>query len=203
MLLRLYENNNSYESLQTVTDLLNDGGIFIFPTDGRYAIGCHALNTHAVEAVCRLKGINPMKNHLSIICYDLSSISEFTQMSDATFKLIKRNVPGPFTFILPGTGKLPKIFMGRKEVGIRMPNNPIIMEIVRSIDAPVLTASLPVPDEEEDEYYTNPELIDEMFGHMVDLVIDGGIGHNWESTIVNCTKGTPEVTRQGIGILDA
>ncbi len=201
MLLKFYDDHNSYEALQSVADLLNDGGTFIFPTDGRYAIGCHALKTHAVEAVCRLKGVNPMKNRLSIICYDLSSISEFTRMDNDIFKLVKKNVPGPFTFILPGANKLPKIFMGRKEVGIRMPNNSIIMDITQHLEAPVLTASLPVPDDEEDEYYTNPELIDEMFGNMVDLVIDGGTGRNIESTIVDCTQRPPVVTRQGAGIL--
>ena len=202
MLLRLYEENNSYESLQNVADLLNDGGTFIFPTDGRYAIGCHALKSHAVEAVCRLKGVNPMKNRLSIICYDLSSIGEFTHLDNNTFKLIKKNVPGPFTFLLAGTNKLPKIFMGRKEVGIRMPNNPIIMDVVRHLEAPILTASLPVLDGEDDEYYTDPELIDEMFGSMVDLVIDGGLGRNIESTIVDCKQKEPVIVRQGAGILD-
>ena len=187
MLLKFYDDHNSYEALQSVADLLNDGGTFIFPTDGRYAIGCHALKTHAVEAVCRLKGVNP--------------ISEFTRMDNDIFKLVKKNVPGPFTFILPGANKLPKIFMGRKEVGIRMPNNSIIMDITQHLEAPVLTASLPVPDDEEDEYYTNPELIDEMFGNMVDLVIDGGTGRNIESTIVDCTQRPPVVTRQGAGIL--
>ncbi len=201
MLLKFYDDNNSYEALQGVADLLNDGGTFIFPTDGRYAIGCHALKNNAVEAVCRLKGVNPMKNRLSIICYDLGSISEFTRMDNDVFKLVKKNVPGPFTFILSGTNKLPKIFMGRKEVGIRMPNNPIIMDITQHLEAPVLTASLPVPDDEEDEYYTNPELIDEMFGNMVDLVIDGGTGRNIESTIVDCTQKPPVVLRQGAGIL--
>ena len=202
MLLKLYEDHNTFDDLERVTDILNDGGTFIFPTDCKYAIGCHALKPHAVEYVCKLKGINPEKNRLSMICYDLSSISEFTRLDNATFKLIRRNVPGPFTFILKGTNKLPKIFSGRKEVGIRMPNNPIIMEIARHLEAPVLTASLPVPGNEEDEYFTNPELIDEMFGEQVDLVIDGGLGHNAESTIMDCTGTEPEIVRQGIGNLE-
>ena len=201
MLLRLYEDHNTYEDLQRVTDTLNDGGLFIFPTDCRYAIGCNALKPHAVEAVCKLKGINPMKNRLSMICYDLHNISEFAKMDDTTFKLIRKNVPGAFTFILPGLNKLPKVFQGRKEVGIRMPNNSIIMDIVRQLDAPILTASLPVPDGEDDDYFTNPELIDEMFGDKVDLVIDGGTGRNEKSTIVDCTGSQPEIVRQGIGEL--
>lgn len=202
MLLRLYEDHNTFDDLEQICDLLNDGGTFIFPTDCRYAIGCHALKPHAVEDVCKLKGINPEKNRLSIICYDLSTISEFTKLDNTTFKLIRRNVPGPFTFILKGTNKLPKIFSGRKEVGIRMPNNSIIMEIARHLEAPILTASLPVPAGEDAEYYTNPGLIDEMFGEQVGLVIDGGIGRNAESTIVDCTGAQAEIVRQGIGTLE-
>ena len=136
-----------------------------------------------------------------MICYDLHNISEFAKMDDTTFKLIRKNVPGAFTFILPGLNKLPKVFQGRKEVGIRMPNNSIIMDIVRQLDAPILTASLPVPDGEDDDYFTNPELIDEMFGDKVDLVIDGGTGRNEKSTIVDCTGSQPEIVRQGIGEL--
>ena len=131
MLLKLYNKNNNPLDLQRVVDILNDGGIVIYPTDTRYAIGCHGLKERAIEQICRIKGIDPRKNNLSIICYDLSSISEYAKVSNPVFKLMKRNLPGPFTFILNGTNRLPKIFRNRKEVGIRMPDHPIIREIAR------------------------------------------------------------------------
>ena len=201
MLLKLYTDTNAYTDLQQVVDCLNDGGLVIFPTDSRYAMGCHALKPHAVEKICRIKGIDPYKNRLSIICYDLSSISEYTKMDKNTFKLSKKNIPGPFTFILPGTNKLPKVFNNRKEVGIRMPDNNITMDIVRLLEVPLTAASLPVPENEDEEYYTNPELINEMFGDMVDIVIDGGTGLNAESTVVDCKKWPAEIIRQGAGEL--
>ena len=129
MLLKLYEKNNNPQDLQQVVDILNDGGLIIYPTDTMYAIGCHGLKERAIERICRIKNIDPRKNNLSIICYDLSSISEYAKVDNNTFKLMKRNLPGPFTFILNGTNKLPKIFRNRKEVGIRMPDNHIIREI--------------------------------------------------------------------------
>ena len=149
MLLKLYNKNNHPADLQRVVDLLNDGGLIIYPTDTMYAIGCHGLKERAIERICRLKGIDPKKNNLSIICYDLSSISEYAKVDNATFKLMKRNLPGPFTFILNGTTRLPKIFRNRKEVGIRMPDNPIIQEIARLLDAPIMTTTL--PHEEHDD----------------------------------------------------
>lgn len=202
MLLKLYEKNNHPADLQRVIDLLNDGGILIYPTDTMYALGCHGLKERAIERICRLKGIDPKKNNLSIICYDLSSISEYAKMDNATFKLMKRNLPGPFTFVLNGTTRLPKIFRNRKEVGIRMPAHPIIQEIARLLDAPLMTTTLPRNDEEEIEYCTDPELIEEKFGETVDLVIDGGIGGTEGSTIVDCTTGEAVIVRQGAGILD-
>ncbi|MBQ8099543.1 MAG: threonylcarbamoyl-AMP synthase [Bacteroidaceae bacterium] len=201
MTLRLYDEGNSYEDLRQVVDLLNDGGVIIFPTDGRYALGCHALKKNAIDTVCRMKGINPQKNRLSMICYDLSTVSEFTRMDNHYFKLIRRNVPGPFTFIFQGTNKLPKVFLGRKEVGIRMPDCAVVMEIVKLLEAPLLVASLPLSDEIDEEYYTDPELIDELLGQKVDLIIDGGIGRNVESTVVDCRGTEPEIIRQGIGFL--
>lgn len=202
MLLKLYEKNNTPQDLQKVIDILNDGGIIIYPTDTMYAIGCHGLKERAIERICRIKGIDPRKNNLSIICYDLSSISEYAKVDNNTFKLMKRNLPGPFTFILTGTNRLPKIFRNRKEVGIRMPDNPIISEIARLLDAPIMTTTLPREENEEIEYATNPELIDEKFGEMVDLVIDGGIGGIEPSTVVNCTEGEVEIVRQGKGWLE-
>lgn len=201
MLLKLYTDTNVYEDMQQVVDTLNDGGLVIFPTDCRYVIGCHALKTHSVEKICRLKGIDPMRNRLSIICYDLSTISEYAKLDTGTFKLIKKNVPGPFTFILPGSNRLPKMFFNRKEVGVRMPDNNITMEVARLLEVPIVAASLPVPEDEDEDFFTNPELIDEMFGDVVDLVIDGGIGQNALSTVVDCTKTPAEIVRQGAGNL--
>lgn len=202
MLLKLYNKNNNPADLQHVIDLLNDGGLIIYPTDTMYAIGCHGLKERAIERICRLKDIDPKKNNLSIICYDLSSISEYAKVDNATFKLMKRNLPGPFTFILNGTTRLPKIFRNRKEVGIRMPDNPIIREIARLLDAPIMTTTLPHDEDEDIEYVTDPELIDEKWGERVDLVIDGGIGNMEGSTVVDCTQGEAEIIRQGAGWLE-
>lgn len=201
MLLKLYDKNNDPGVLQHIVDVLNDGELIIYPTDTLYAIGCHGLKERSIESICRLKGIDPRKQHLSVICYDLSTISEYVKLDNRIFKLMKRNLPGPFTFVLNANSRLPKIFRNRKEVGIRMPDNPIIREIVRMLGAPLLTASLPVEDDEDKEYTTNPELMDEKFGKIVNMVIDGGIGGTAPSTIVDCTQGEPEIVRQGKGIL--
>ena len=202
MLIKLYEKNNNPKDLEKIIQTLEDGGIIIYPTDTMYAIGCHALKERAIERICKLKGIDPKKQHLSIICYDLSNISEYAKIDNATFKLMKRNLPGAFTFILPTGSKLPKIFKNRKEVGIRMPDHPIIMEICQLIDAPILTTTLPLEEGEEIEYITTPELIEEKFGRDADIIIDGGIGDIEPSTIVNCVDGEAEMVRQGKGWLD-
>ena len=202
MLLKLYNQNNNPRDLQEVVDILKDGGIIIYPTDTMYGIGCHGLKERAIERICQIKGIDPRKNNLSIICYDLSSISEYAKVSNNVFKLMKRNLPGPFTFILNGTTRLPKIFRNRKEVGIRMPDNNIIREIARLLDAPIMTTTLPLEERDDIGYATNPELMEERFGDLVDLVIDGGMGGVELSTVVNCTDGEPEIIRQGKGILD-
>lgn len=202
MLLKLYQTNNNPQDLQRVVGLLNEGALIIYPTDTRYAIGCHALKERSVERLCRLKNIDPRKHNLSIICYDLSSISEYAKMDNNTFKLMKRNLPGAFTFILNGTTRLPKIFRNRKEVGIRMPDNPIIREIARLLDAPIVTTTLPIDENEDIEYSTDPELIEEKFAERVDLVIDGGMGGTEPSTIIDCTGDEPVVTRQGKGWAD-
>ena len=202
MLLKLYDKNNNPQDLQRIIDILNDGGLIIYPTDTMYAIGCHGLKERAIERICRIKEIDPRKNNLSIICYDLSSISEYAKVDNNVFKLMKHNLPGPFTFILNGTNRLPKIFRNRKEVGIRMPDNHIIREIARLLDAPIMTTTRPHEENEELEYMTDPELIDEKFGDIVDLVIDGGIGGIEPSTVVKCTENEPEIVRQGKGWLE-
>jgi tRNA threonylcarbamoyl adenosine modification protein (Sua5/YciO/YrdC/YwlC family) len=201
MILKLYEEGNRVSDIQRVVDILNDGGLIVYPTDTMYAIGCHGLKERAVERICRIKNIDPRKSHLSIICYDQSSISEYAKVDNNTFKLMKRNLPGPFTFILNGTNRLPKIFRNRREVGIRMPDCNIIREIARLLDAPIMTTTLPRDEGEDVEYVTHPELIDERFGDVVDLVIDGGVGGTEPSTVVDCTGDEPEILRQGKGSL--
>ena len=201
-LIKLYNKNNSIDTLQNIADTLNDGGIIIYPTDTMYAIGCHALKERPIERICKLKKIDPRKHHLSIICYDLSNISEYAKVSNNTFKLMKRNLPGPFTFILKADSRLPKIFRNRKEVGIRVPDNDIIREICRMIDAPILSTTLPLDENEDPEYVTDPELIYEKFSNDADIIIDGGIGGIDPSTVVNCVEDEAEIIRQGKGILD-
>ena len=187
--------------MQRIVDILNDGGLVIYPTDTMYAIGCHALKERSIEKICKIKNINPNKNNLSIICYDLSNISEYANVNNATFKLMKRNLPGPFTFILNADSRLPKIFRNRKEVGIRVPDNDIIREICRLLDSPIMTTTLHLDEDEDIEYITDPELIDEKFGDLVDLVIDGGIGGIEPSTIVDCRDDEMQIIRRGKGEL--
>ena len=200
MLLKLYDKNNNPQDLQRVTDILNDGGLIIYPTDTMYAIGCHGLKERAIERICRIKDIDPRKNNLSIICYDLSNLSEYAKVSNAAFKLMKKHLPGPFTFILPTSSELPKIYKNRKEVGIRVPDNNITRTLVQSLGNPILTMS--IRDEDEViEYTTDPELIHEKYEHHVDIVIDDGFGGLEASTVIDCTTDNFEIVRQGKGEL--
>ena len=201
MILKLYEKNNNPADLQQVVDILNDGGIVVMPTDTKYALACNALKERAVERICRMKDIDPKKNHLSVICYDMSTIAEYAKVDNNSFKLMKRNLPGPFTFILNATSRLPRIFRNRKEVGFRMPDNVIVREVCSLLNAPLMVASVPVEDDEID-YLINPELIDESIGNQVDLVIDGGFGGTQGSAIIDCTTGEPEIIREGPAELD-
>ena len=200
MLIRIYPENPNPRDIRKVVKVLQDGGLVIYPTDTMYAIGCDALNVRAVEKICRMKGVNPQKSNLSIICYDLSDISEHAKVSNAVFKLMRDYLPGPYTFILPTSNRLPKIYKNRKEVGIRMPDHPIIREVCRELGNPVMTMSVHY-DPDEPEYSTDPELIHERYGAEVDLVIDGGSGDTEGSTVVNCTTEPFEIIRQGKGII--
>lgn len=199
MLVKIYPENPNEREIGRISDLLKDGALVIYPTDTVYAIGCDALNMKAVEKICRFKGINPQKVDLSIICYDLSNLSQYVKVSDAHFKLMKKNLPGPFTFILPTHSNLPKIYKNRKTVGIRVPDNNIIRALVHELGNPVLTTS--VHDDDVVEYSTDPELMAEKFAHLVDAVIDGGYGGLDPSTIVDCTGDEAEIVRQGKGVL--
>ncbi len=198
--LRIYENNPSAHDIAQAVETLRDGGIVIYPTDTVYAIGCDALNVRAVERICQAKGINPTKVNLSIICRELSWVSEYAKLSNDYFKLLRRNLPGAFTFILPTSSSLPKIFKNRKTVGIRIPDNAITLALVEALGNPLLTTSVAI-DEEEPEYGTNPELIEERHERIADLIIDGGEGGTIPSTTVDCTGDEPEVMRQGKGVL--
>ncbi|MDR0795366.1 MAG: threonylcarbamoyl-AMP synthase [Tannerella sp.] len=200
MLLKIYPDNPNPKGIERVVKILRDGGLVIYPTDTLYAIGCDALNVRAVERICRIKGVNPQKSNLSIICYNLAGISEYAKVNNATFKLLKKNLPGPFTFILPACNELPKIYKNRKEVGIRIPDHSIVREIVHALGNPILTMSIS-EDGEQPEYLTDPELIHEKYESLVDLVIHGGYGNLEGSTVVNCLSDDYEVVRQGIGIL--
>ncbi|QIK59227.1 threonylcarbamoyl-AMP synthase [Dysgonomonas sp. HDW5A] len=200
MLIKIYPENPNQKEIDKVVKVLQDGGLVIYPTDTVYAIGCDALNVRAVEKICKMKGINPAKSNLSIICYDLSNISEYAKVDTSTFKLMKKNLPGPFTFLLNTTSSLPKIYKDKKTVGIRIPDNNIIREIVRILGNPVLTTSVK-NDDEIIEYTTDPELMEEKYENVVDLIIDGGYGGLEASTIVDCTDGEPTIVRQGRGEL--
>jgi tRNA threonylcarbamoyl adenosine modification protein (Sua5/YciO/YrdC/YwlC family) len=200
MLLQLYEKNPNQRTIDKIVRILKEGGIIIYPTDTVYAMGCDALNVRAVEKICKLKEINPQKAHLSIICYDLSSISEYAKVNNTVFKLMKRNLPGPFTFILKATNSLPKIYKNRKEVGIRIPDNLIIRTLVKELGNPVLSTSARTKDDIL-HYATDPELIEEEYDGLVDAVVDGGYGGLNPSTIVDCTGDEIEIIRQGKGEL--
>ena len=201
MIIKLYEQNTNIKDVVKVVDALRNGDLIIYPTDTVYAIGCDIFNPKAVEAICKYKGIDTRKMNLSFICDDISMVSEFAKMSNTAFKLMKRNLPGPFTFILEGNSRLPKLFKQKKTVGIRIPDNSIVRAIVSELGNPMMTTSLKRDDDEIVEYYTDPELIDEKLGKMVKYVVDGGIGTLDPSTIVDLTQDDYEITRQGKGVL--
>lgn len=201
MIIKLYEQNTNIKDVVKVVDALRNGDLIIYPTDTVYAIGCDIFNPKAVEAICKYKGIDTRKMNLSFICDDISMVSEFAKMSNTAFKLMKRNLPGPFTFILEGNSRLPKLFKQKKTVGIRIPDNSIVRAIVSELGNPMMTTSLKRDDDEIVEYYTDPELIDEKLGKKVKYVVDGGIGTLDPSTIVDLTQDDYEITRQGKGVL--
>jgi len=203
MLLRIYDENPNQKQIREVVELLENGGIIIYPTDTVYAMGCDILATRAIEKIARFKGLNPRNPELSLIFHDMSQLSEYTIIRDNTiFKLLKRNLPGPFTFIVQANNQIPKLFKNKKKtVGIRIPDNNIVLELVRELGRPIITTSIHDPDEVI-EYTTDPELIHEKYGEITDMVIDGGFGKNEASTIVDCTGGEIEILRQGLGILE-
>ena len=196
MLIKLYDNNPNPAQIRHIAEVLRNGGIIIFPTDSVYAFGCNIFNHAGVEKITKIKNKDLRKADLSFICSSISQISEFARVDDETFKILKKNLPGPFTFILNGTNRLPKLFKNRKTVGVRMPKNNIALEIVRELGNPMMTSSI-FTDDETTEYITDPELIEEKYGNIVDLVIDGGYGGLIPSSIIDCTADEPEIVRQG------
>ena len=201
MFLKIYPENPNEKEIDKAVKVLRDGGTLIYPTDSVYAMGCDALNVRGVEKIYKYRSIDEKKALLSIICYDLSNISEYARVNNSQFKVLKKNLPGPFTFILEASNRLPKIYKERKTVGIRIPDNEIIRMLVRDLGNPILTAS--VKDEDHViEYTTDPELIFEKYQDQVDCVIDGGYGNNSPSTVVDLTGDEPVIIRQGIGELN-
>ncbi|MDE6878792.1 MAG: threonylcarbamoyl-AMP synthase [Odoribacter sp.] len=201
MFIRLFEDNPNTREILKVVEILEKGGVIIYPTDTVYAIGCDIYNVKAVQRVAQLKGVKPEKANFSMICRDLSNISEYAKVGNEVFKAMKRALPGPFTFILNATSKLPNVLMNRrKTIGIRVPDNPIVMAIVEELGHPLLTTSVR-DDDDVIEYMTDPELIYEKYEQLVDAVIDGGYGQNVASTVVDCSGGTIDIIRQGLGEL--
>lgn len=202
-LIKLYEENPDQKKMDRIIEVLQNGGVIIYPTDTVYGIGCDIFNQKAVERVCRIKGINPAKNNLSFICYDLSDISSYVKhLSTPVFKVMKKALPGPFTFILESNSSVPKILNAKKKsVGIRIPDHNIPRTIVKQLGNPIITTSIH-DDDDVIEYSTDPSLIYEKFINLVDIVIDGGYGDNIASTIIDCTQDTFEILREGKGDIE-
>ena len=202
MIIRLYDENTNLKDLLKVVEILRDGGVIIYPTDTIYGIGCDITKPKAVERVARIKNVKPEKADFSFIFYDLSNISDYCKpIPNGIFKLMKKNLPGPFTFILNANSNIPKLFRStKKSIGIRVPQNNIIREIVRELGNPILSTSVRDGDTIA-EYTTDPELIHEKYGDLVDLVIDGGFGGNVASTVIDCLGNEPIITRLGKGEL--
>jgi tRNA threonylcarbamoyl adenosine modification protein (Sua5/YciO/YrdC/YwlC family) len=203
MLIKLYQENPNTDQVLRVTWLLEQGGIIICPTDTIYAMGCDIRASRAIEKIARFKGLNPANPSMSFIFSNFSQLSEYTVIRDNDiFRLLKRNLPGPFTFIVKANNQIPPLFRNKKKtVGIRIPNNNIILELIRDLGRPMITSSLHEHDDVI-EYMTDPELIHEKYRDFADMVIDGGYGGNIPSTVVDCTEDEPVIVRQGLGVLE-
>ncbi|WP_159019947.1 L-threonylcarbamoyladenylate synthase [Algibacter sp. L3A6] len=200
--LRIYEENPNPKQIEKVVAILKRGGLIIYPTDTVYGLGCDITNVKALEKIARIKGVKLEKANFSFVCHDLSNISDYVKQIDTSvFKILKRALPGPYTFILPGSKNLPNPFKKRKTVGIRVPDNAIALDIVKLLGNPIISTSI----HDEDavlEYTTDPELILEKWDNLVDLVIDGGYGDNEASTVIDLSDGEPIIVREGKGSLD-
>lgn len=201
-LIKLYEENPNPRLVEKIVGILRKGGLVIYPTDTVYGLGCDITNSKALQRIARIKGIKLEKANWSFVCADLSNLSDYVRQIDSTtFKLLKRALPGPYTFILPGNNNLPKDFKKKKTVGIRVPDNSIAQALVSQLGHPIVSTSI---HDEDDilEYTTDPELIFEKWQNLVDVVIDGGYGGNIASTVIDLSEGEPEVIREGKGDLD-
>ena len=201
--IKIYEDKPNEAAIAKVVKILKDGGLVIYPTDTVYGLGCDITSTKALEKIAKIKGIKLDKANFSFVCHDLSNISDYVKQIDTpTFKLLKRLLPGPYTFILPGNNNLPKEFKKKTTVGIRVPDNSIALEIVRKLGNPIVSTSI-YDEDEVLEYSTDPELIYEKWQNIVDLVIDGGYGDNQASTIVDLSQGgEPIIVREGKGSIE-
>lgn len=195
-ILNILEDNINQRHIDMVVDTLEKGGIIIYPTDTIYAIGCDALNNSAIERVCTLKAMKSAKTNLTIICNEISQITEYAKFSNREFKVLKQYLPGPYTFIFQALSKLPKAFKGRRTVGVRIPDNAIARKIVETLGRPILSTSVEAADA---DYMCEPELIAESYQSSVDIVLDAGRGGSIPSTIIDCTSGDFEVIREGKG----
>lgn len=200
--IKIYEENPDPRRLEQIASILRKGGLVIYPTDTVYGLGCDITNTKALEKIARIKGVKLAKANWSFVCADLSNLSDYVRQIDtATFKILKRALPGPYTFVLPGNNNLPKDFKKKKTVGIRVPDNAIVTSLVRTLGNPIVSTS--IRDEDDVlEYTTDPELIFEKWQNLVDVVIDGGYGDNVASTVIDLSEGEPIVIREGKGPLD-
>ena len=200
--VKVYDQNPNATEINKIVGILKKGGLIIYPTDTVYGLGCDITNAKAIEKIARIKGIKVDKSNFSFICNDLSHLSDYVKQIDTPiYKLLKRALPGPYTFILPGSKSLPKVFKKKKTVGIRIPNNNIVRAIVKALGNPIISTSI---HDEDDviEYTTDPELIFEKWEHLVDGVIDGGYGDNLASTIIDLTDAIPKIIREGKGTTD-
>jgi len=199
MLIHIHPDNPQQRNIDTVVDTLRKGGVIIYPTDTIYGIGCDITNPSAIERVCRIKSIDPKKAQFSFVCSDLSHISDYAKSIDTpTFRLLKKALPGPYTFILNASRQVPKLLQTKKDtVGIRVPDNNICRMIVEQLGNPIMSSSLPM--DEDVEYYTDPEMMHDRFEKLVDIVIDAGMGSIQSSTVIDCTSGAPELIREGAG----
>jgi tRNA threonylcarbamoyl adenosine modification protein (Sua5/YciO/YrdC/YwlC family) len=204
MIIEINPQNIDERLIQQAADVLKKGGIIIFPTDSVYAMGCDLYNKNALAKLAKLKGVKLNKARFSIICHNLSDLSNYVKQIDRpTFKLLKQHLPGPFTFILTATNEIPKLFdSNRKEIGIRIPDNQIILKITEALGKPIATTSLHDDEDTFLDYFNDPYEIYQRFDDDVDLVVDGGYGKLHASTIIDCTSGAPVIVRQGIGKLD-
>lgn len=199
--IKIYDNPIDQKAVRKVVEVLKRGGLIIYPTDTVYGLGCDIKNKKALERVARIKGVKLDKANLSFICSDLKNLSDHvSQIETQTFKILKRNLPGPYTFILPGSSNLPSVFKKKKTVGIRVPDNPIALALVESLGNPIISTSIK-DDDEVIEYTTDPELIFKKWQGLVDVVIDGGYGGNEASTVIDLTGKSPVVVREGKGEL--